>query len=572
MLVLALYAGSGKSTTVWDVLMEMKPRFIYLPPRHNVIEDMCEFDPRCTIVLDGDDVRTGSVPHVYSKTYKKKSGQYVCQVLNEREDLAGLVAAGKITSDYFCNKDCVHYVECSVNQAQWASEKTSWCGVHAHMINYLENHFEKVGRDKYNVVVIDENPFNTMYQDRDFSLDELDVIKDFVDDKEIAKVISSAKHMFINEPTEPNIISFSTKKFLKNYNETIRVAVEEGRQIPSYNNVSIIAKVTELVSKGRLFSELSMPSKVFDKGKNVTKVKIGYYDKDMLNRIGIPIIALDATGIGSTWHRIADQYEIVGGKPYIEEWRHSNIVKIIGSGNFYHTSWNHFKPDNIAFTAMKLMSGNTDKKVIVCCSKAIMKIIKDNTPGIDNIKYAHFMSLTSDNSFWKDANVLVIAGRPTLPPSQRAGIIKISGLTEDDIDYIKTESEIVQGIGRLRQNLEYTKDIPKLGGLINEKHRGELFIVIFPHLKTNNPFDHMEYYDADSYTQITMEDYVACLKHGYMHPIDYYCDVVDRFLISPHTESVIYREFNNAKWVPQVMTRLEKEGRIKLVNKEYARV
>jgi len=551
--LITTYPGSGKSYSIWDVLMESiipsHHRFAYLAPRHNIILEMCDVDHRC------------SIPHLISRNHIK-DGVPVCKYLQDNPKAADYVKRGEIIASIFCNQ-CKHASRCEhINNMRRVQNGASWTGVHAHMSAFTDILFSKIDRERYDIIVIDENPFQTMLQSSWLTMGRMRHLLTMFDGWGApTRFVSACGQVLIGgKPPDIKAEGFSSREFLREYTERAKTTVELGGRLPPYNMVSIIGRIIEDVGNGVPIERMVTMDK--------ERVRLLRFDSTMIDRLGVPILALDATGSKDTWQALAPSYnvEIVLN----EDWRHYNVIHLKGSGNFYLKTWKSCDEHHPNFRLLRLVSQLSSKNVIVCSSKKIREIISSNLDDCKNIRHAIFMALTSDNTSWPEASTLVIAGRPTLPPDERAAMVLATGLSNDVIDYLTIEAEVQQAIGRLRQSIPETTEFHGKGVFDTRKvKRDGLYIIVMPDLGKDDPFKGFGSYDSDALVHVKRDDYLECLANGYLDPVAYYGGKMLGFLVVPRTMTEIKREFKNKMWIERSLARLLTTNQVKKVGQRW---
>jgi hypothetical protein len=281
----------------------------------------------------------------------------------------------------------------------------------------------------------------------------------------------------------------------------------------------------------------------------------------------IPILALDGTGSGSLWKSLAPGYEVKLGDQ--ESWQYTKVTQLVSGGNFYLKTWEQIDNSHPSFQMLRMISNisaSRGKDVIICGSKKVNKIIQQHLPTVSNLKYMTFYALTGDNSAWKNADTLVIVWRPTPPRDQYNAMVKCTGFNEEVVKYITTTSEIVQGIGRLRQCILFIPEKDHPLAEPRKTKRPELNIVIFPEMRDdNNPMNELSAQDVETYIRIQRGDYIEALEHGYTWPVPWLGDKFRAFMPGgiSKTTTEMRREFGiDAPWIEVVRNWMCKpEGR-----------
>lgn len=539
---IAAYPGSGKSYTIWRLLMDTPGVvFFYLSPRHGVIESMCDMD---------------RIPHLYSKSYIPRGGDPLCRYLATHRRAAMATERAVLPPGFFC-PGCTFSDTCNLLETSRAvlEPGQSWTGVHHHMFTYLDKHLEK--RRDYTVAVIDENPFNAMLSHCNLSIRNIRSLRVFMEGEFPAfdGVLSAlASHLGGDGLEIPPVDDWDPVAFDRRYREKLMAAFQEGRAwYPRYNQVKMVMKLAGHPGMaGRMVRVMVAGDKLV--------ARVSWFHRNAINKIRVPLICLDGSGSHDTWKWLASDYVI--RKVIDEKWRHQNVIQLKGAGNFYLGTWRACGRSHPNFEMIRRVCGLSRKKVIICCSKSIQSIIENHLKDVRNMSFANFYALTSDNSLWREASTLIVAWKPSKPPDVMRAIQETCGMSDEILEYMETYGEIVQGIGRLRQNIDVVETPGRTFFDKKEERRDGLYILICPEMPGKNPVAVMTSHDADSYLEISRKDYIECLRNGSLDPVDYYKKKMLYYLVEPRTMTQVRRKFPNKEWIDRSIDRLLEEGEI----------
>ena len=558
--LISTYAGSGKTFNVWNSIKKFRPIFAYFAPRHVVISQMHDLDHEM------------DVPHLFSKNHFD-GDKPLCKYLQDHPKEAWLVRKGRMVASIFCNT-CGHNrvvskddgtgeleYDCSIMTTHNLIKQphVSWTGVHAHIGAFLPIHLADIGRKKYSLIILDENPFRSMYQKTSLRSRDLTDLEEFFEEDKVYPLVHNLKMRLVNETSNVDLKGFNFETFLSNHKDRI-FEMDGSSFIPRYNDVMLIGRLADKIVSGKSVEDNIMVLNVFrDK-----IMKLAWYNRDMLNDVELPILALDATGSDNLWKTLAPSYDVttlIRG-----EWENKRVVHLKGSGDYYLKTWqacDKYGDNHPNFKMLRRICAIAEGDVIVCCSKRIRSIIQEHVRNFDNLKFAIFMSLTSDNSLWRNARVVVIAGRPTIPPPERKFMLGVTNFSSEVMDYIHIESEVVQGIGRVRQNIPEA-DVMKNNLRKHKIKRDAINIIVLPELKNNDPFANIDHLDPnETMSRLSRRAFIESLDHGFLYPIEYYAKkIFDMIGEDGITETMIYRNGCSRDYVLPSLYNLEREGKI----------
>jgi len=185
-LVLDMYPGIGKTTTVLEELFAEDKKFIYLAPNHGVIEDNFVFPD-----IEAD----------YTGRYEWFRSREKCctspRIAEYRKDLEGMPIpiapfcnpsmCTKLDADCPCHspmwegkkpkivKDCT--CQCEYWKTRSAIEKPlgeTWAGVHAHITTYLKKYLDDRWA-AFSALVVEENPMSTLMEIAEYKRHEINI-------------------------------------------------------------------------------------------------------------------------------------------------------------------------------------------------------------------------------------------------------------------------------------------------------------------------------------------------------------------------------------------------------------
>ncbi len=151
------YPGAGKTYGIRERLETLGPIYFYLSPRHNIIEN--DFVAKGTIV-----------PHLLSRSRFIDEEKKIPFCMRARKDpgILSLLQHEVIYVGEGLCEDCEFKDTCDYWKSRYLIESdfVSWMGVHAHINSFLPGHLSGK-KDKYDLAVIDENPYFSLFAKHD---------------------------------------------------------------------------------------------------------------------------------------------------------------------------------------------------------------------------------------------------------------------------------------------------------------------------------------------------------------------------------------------------------------------
>jgi hypothetical protein len=558
-LLVGMYTGAGKTRGIKLVLEELKPTFIYLAPRHEVI-------------IDNFLKEHMAFPHLMSRSRFLEKAKVTPYCLLARNDprIADLLRQGKIDVASRC-KTCQYYKDCDYWQTRQIIElsNTSWFGVHAHIPSYLGSHFLERDRNTYDLVIIDENPFQSLFSEQIVSNPSTTrMIDDVINYNEIPEsqfMVEALIGMRMNLVDGPSVKHYEkalelakkekVEKFLSGYND----AIINSANLPYKNmpNYDLVKTVTQIFQKSTSIEDLGRRLRL-DKWQH-PKIRLMDYNGESMKAIRTPMIILDATANVSIWQTLLGSGYLMQ-PPVFDKWKHRYVTHFVGGGEFFKSTWEKKLKDGedpLGYKIIKRLCLVSPNGVLMTGHKGVLeKIIKKLADdGISNAHAIWHYGLTSDNNYWEKCDTIAVVSKPVIPPVAKEMYSTLTGLLPEHLDYIFTESEIMQAIGRVRQAIEQTTAKLPEGHLVGEKTRRErhkVQIVIFPELASGNPFDDQENYSSYHYNRISPYSYLSeILERGYISVFDCKIDLMkkavgnDGKLKSELREAYPFRDFDS---------------------------
>jgi len=469
------FPSSGKSATVLKTIYEAEDGFIwmYFSPTHRVIEGNIELS---TVTNFHDVIHLQSRKNLcLSKEYRK-------------------LAKENINITPFCENFCsLRDTKCPYYQNLRTIREMPVCiaGVHAHIPTLMQSLlYEKWERrclfNYYNVIVIDEFPLSSIYNQLPISKIDIDYARDILEMTDINTNESHVLRVILDQ------LSLATGNIEIKYNKIIRVlsmkALNFDNFLERYDSelLNLITKkrirkppkeifhfLIQIYKKRPTPPELRwMIYKTADSQWHRGMIHLTTSNLDSFRSLPIKVIALDGTADLPTWKSVLgdDCTSITFDIEY------KNTYQMIGARNPTSTIIQNNQLTSSGLKLARLLVSickSKDKKVIVCCSKRIQQPLKIflRQNRVTNYIFATFFNLRSRNEYYEKADTCVIFHEPNIPPFQAQIIKNILEWDEAIIIKVHREDEMKQGIGRTRQNIPITP---------RGRKRGMREIFIFP--------------------------------------------------------------------------------------------
>ena len=452
-LIIKTFTGSGKTTSVLNAIDKVGLRWIYVAPFHKVIEKNVKRSP----------IRHFDFLHL--------EGKEKCCL---RKDLEHLIASG-VSIDGFCDKNecnfrekvCPYYI----NKHEAYTELPNLAVTHAHIQTFLPKFLEtKFGdhqiKDFYDIMIIDENPISCFLQQKQLTISELNYIREVFILCGMKDELIQFMDCIINHDIDyDRIIALNlnqlnairtNKKFCKEVAILFRDEVIE--TVPT----NIIPTIFEIVSR---VETKNIEDMLFYRDKTLHMV---YFVPDALD-LGLRIIGLDGTANDMVWEAMLGTSNFC---TFERDHTYKHVYQLCG-GRYSIGIWK----DNVH--VQKMLCGLIDKiaarkkrGVLVLGTKwsnrTVAKLCKAT-----NLHYATFYNLRSFNDYYKLCDTLILPIEVNPPQESLESYIALSDWSEELWRKIMREEEMLQGIGRIRQNIKYISDM-------NIKREDPIEIFIFP--------------------------------------------------------------------------------------------
>jgi len=460
-LIFNTFTGSGKTTTILKTLYESEDGFtwMYFAPYHKVIEENIELS---------------SVIDFYNLVHLQ-ARKHVCLSKEFRT-----LAENKINIAPFCENFCTKrddgcpYYE---NLRILREMPTCFAGVHSHIPTLLQTLLYEKWSNKclfnyYDVIIIDEFPLSTIYNQISITKRDIDYCRDVLELTQIQSNESAVLMMMLDQ------LSLATDAIEINY-EKIYHIVEgiRGLNFDKFKEQYDI-EILNLIRKKRI---LSPPQEILHYLSEIHKVKPSVeklrwmiyktknnqWHRGMIHltisnlpsflSLPIKVIALDGTADLETWKNVLGD-DCTSISFDIE---YKNTYQLIGARNPVSTIIKNGKLSGSGkrlFDLLATICENKEGKVLICCTKRVQTLLAKEFKKryIDNYVFATYFNLRSRNSYYEECDTCVVFHEPNIPPFQVEIIRELLRWPEDVVIKVHREDEMKQGIGRERQNIPIT--------------------------------------------------------------------------------------------------------------------
>lgn len=551
-----VHVGGGKTTNTLKTLEENGYQWIYLAPFHTVIEENLKFS----------NFQTYNYLHL-------KSRAKVCEVDAYRE-----IAENNIDIRPICESSCPFkdttcpYYE---TKRQLYEHPRSWAGVHHHLRDFLKEFFNMYVdghrlSSYYDVLVIDENPINMFFENQVANAEAFAHLREVlinlnVTHAHLDRVLALVDYFILNFPGNAQLdyvdllVRFQEIEWKTFYDVYQELLVEEVR----YERLRIDNIPQEYIRMFMMMADQldqhKIPYMIIKKAPspyNQKKYHFLYFDNSALINCPIKIIGLDGTANVPIWESITNRTASTLNRKYVYEKIYQLRSKGNPSKNTTHyaryplSSW--IRKGEITSTGKKLCAlidvicKRKNHNVLVICTKALKGHINNNTKA-RNIVYGNYYYLRSRNDFYEQADTIILACEPNVQQFQIECFSELSGWNQDVWRQVFTQEEMIQAVGRIRENLNITE---------RKRIRDPREIYIFPHTPPTNELNDTRPLYPES--QIVSYSDILYGKHSLKTKIlDYVKEKESVFAKD------VQREFNiNRNFAKSLINELEQEGEI----------
>jgi len=465
-LIIRSFPGSGKTVSVMKSIDKAGYNWIYLSPFHEIITENLEYSKHWDY----------SFIHL-----KGKNQEGVCFAEQYRKLLEM-----NISITPFCETRCPYkdngcpYYE---TKKKIESFPLSWAGVHSHIPTYLQSFlFLKEYNDKkmfkyYDVIIIDEFPFQCLFNQVSFTKKDADYLRNI-----ISYMKDSNEKDFVNRFLE--FFSLTTKNIGLKYKDMLELLKTSKLDFDyfydEYEKVLLDLIFHKTIESPPLPILYSLKT-VYEAKPTLDKLKWMIYKKKWdgwsrgcfymttsnikyFQKIPIPIIGLDATADVNAWNMLLNS----NCEEIKIDMEYKNLYQLKSNGRYPTSSWVDVSKDKRELSAVgKKLSdliikicGRKKNDVLLCSNKRIAHLLSEylkENYSRDNYKFAIYYNLRSRNSFYETCDTCIITHEPNIPPLQLRIMKEVTDWDMDLLTELMTKSEIKQAIGRIRQNIRITE-------------------------------------------------------------------------------------------------------------------
>ena len=504
LLIEKCHVGSGKTWNTIKALEDNGYQWIYLAPFHTVIDENLRFST----------LRTYNYLHLKSRgrvclvpVYKRLAES------SKRIDIRPICESSCPLKDTTCP-----YYEI---KRQLYDEPQSWAGVHHHLRDFIKDFFDIwINRwpmsSYYDVMIIDENPINVLFENEMTDAEELANLRDIT-------LLLGVNHNHVNnfvDLLDYLVVNFHGNRNL-NYDETFNLfkAVDFNSFYEKYQEALVEALITNQINLNMVPREYiktfavmnkdmtreKIPSMVVKKlASPYTRKKYHFmaFNNSSLLACPIKIIGLDGTANIKLWETITGREASVLERKYI----YKNIYQLKGQGQARYplSSWIRYSKITSSgkklCTLIDIICEKKKYKVLVACTKPLQPYIFANTTA-QNIMFCNYYYIRSRNDFYEKCDTLILSCEPNIQEFQLQCFANLSDWDQEMWRQIFTQEEMIQTVGRIREDIDKT---------IIGREREPREIFIFPYTPpTNNGVD----INKALYKESRIYDYTELLSY-----------------------------------------------------------
>jgi len=448
-LIFCTFTGSGKTTSVLNAIDKAALRWIYVGPTHKVIDSN----------IKRSKLRNFSYVHMEGR-----------ERLCVQPELKALAKQG-INISSFCEECGFNGNACKYNQQQQDAirKMPNLAITHAHIQNFLPRFLDiEVGsgtiRDNYDVIIIDENPITCFLKEKTLLRREVGYLRDCLTMSRMDPLLIRIVELLYSED-----LDYDTLRTLPI--DTLN---------PMMVNTRFSNAIADLYQRGDIeeipVNIFPFIFEIYNRMMHSPLDQMIYYRQGILNLtyfrpnaldLGLRIIGLDGTANEAVWHHMLDRddFEI-----FNIDYQYVNAYQLNG-GHYPIMSWrrkNSTIPETLCSLVDKIAETKT-RKVLFVGTKAVNRKAKRLLKS-KNIEFAVYYNLRSRNEFYEKSDTIILGVEPNPPQEKIICCVTLSHWDESIWRRIFREEEMLQAIGRLRQNIDTLED-----GTVREKM--EVFIL-----------------------------------------------------------------------------------------------
>lgn len=380
----------------------------------------------------------------------------------------------------------------------------SWAGVHSHIPTYLQTFLydKEYERRKmfnyYDVIIIDEFPFQCLFNQVVISKKDVDDLRDvlnyIVDCDEkwfimrfLEELTLSTDHISIRYRTLKGLIESNRGLKLDNFYEEYEknlLGLISHKTIqyppkPILFNIKIIYKQNPDLNRLKWMINRHKWDGWTKGGIYITTSNIDYF-----KNLPVPVIALDATADITAWNTLLND-NCLHKKI---DMTYKNLYQLRTGAKYPIATWLKIEENKqiLSETGKKLcdliiqICKRKKQAVLLCSNKRIKKEIENYLNKHykkKNYQFAIYYNLRSRNEFYQTCDTCIVTHQPNIPPLQLEIMHNVIEWDVDLLNELMTTSEMKQGIGRARQNILTTP---------SGRFRENVEIYLFPGASTDD--------------------------------------------------------------------------------------
>jgi len=373
----------------------------------------------------------------------------------------------------------------------------------------------------YDVMIIDENPINVLFENEVANGEELAQLRDMIlylnlDHPDVNVCISLLNHLITNfvgkQPIYyPELLALFTRpNYGEIYEEYQSKIIDELR----FNRIALDSVPKEFLPLFNIMrssiTDMNIEYMIVKKNAspyNKKKYHFMTFDNSSLLECPIKIIGLDGTANPTIWEAITSRRASILERSYV----YKNIIQLrgISDARYPLSSWvRHGKITSSGLNLCKLIDAICKKKkapVLVACTKPLQYHIYTNTIA-KNIMFCNYYYVRSRNDFYEKCDTIILACEPNIQQFQIECFSKLSNWNTEIWREVFTQEEMIQTVGRIREDIGIT---------ILKRRRDSREIFIFPYTNpTNKPGDDRPLYSESRI--MNYNDILTYIQDGLM--------------------------------------------------------
>jgi len=473
------YVSSGKTWNTIKAIEDRGDTWIYLAPFHTVIDENLRFST----------IRNYNYIHL-------KSRAKVCLIPDYKR-----IAKDRIDIRPICENSCpLKDTTCPyyITKRELFSNPCSWAGVHHHLKDFVGAFFKcfvenQPMRKYYDVMIIDENPINVLFENELADAESLAVLRDLIvvfnlNHKDNERIITFLNFLITN---------FSGRGGL-NYEDLIRLF--QGINWRTFYDIYQEYLVEELRLDHLELSDIPRDYiKIFSVMQHkVNQDNVRYmfvkknaspytrkryhfmvFNNTSLLECPIKIIGLDGTANARIWESITERNASILQRRYI----YKNIYQLKGQGYARYPLSSWIRNSELTHSGKRLSemielicNRRKSGKVLIVCTKALQRHLTTQLKS-KNILFCNYYYLRSRNDFYEICDTVILTCEPNIQEFQIDCFSHLSNWDKEIWRQVFTQEEMVQAVGRIREDRETTT---------TGRTRKNREIYIFPHTPPSN--------------------------------------------------------------------------------------